>query len=261
MPTDLDQQVERFVKSKFPDVPNSHLDEIKDTIRNVLDEYGTQTPNGLDLTGNNLLNAKNKVSMLISQMPGDSKKVAYGAAHDVFDKLVEDGLNPAGARGAHRAQLIQDLADWKAAKNANTSLVTVESAGQTAKRRGGEFRPDDLSAAAYGRDPLLADLGKNASAVTREGPTNMASMSRLGFGLGSLGLGTSVFGAIPTVATLGATTGLGHVLANQGTQRAVMGDTSFQRALMNLMRKNPNAGDIARRLATTGILEDVNNEP
>jgi hypothetical protein len=142
---------------------------------------------------------------------------------------------------------------------ARRAANAMSQVGNQVQTRGGTMRPQDVArAGALSGNQELTDLGTTASRVTDRPALKVNREGQLYFG-GAAGLATFA-GGWPAVVTALTAVGIGHGLASRTAQRALMGDTKAQQALLKLLNENPKALAMIDRLARTAANQSVQGE-
>jgi hypothetical protein len=235
VPTDFRDQVAARIKTAMPKVDDETLNSVSAAINKELQRFSSGKPT---IEGDNLLNAKNAASALYKQMRGP-EKAALRSGMNVFDDIISDELNTSVAPGAQA-----DLARYRGLTGPYSAFKQVSKAANAAKANSGQFTPRQLGAAAREGTPI-AGLAQAAQGSVGQ---PMSSYPWIGKAA-ALGLGWHNPAAV--VGSIGGA----NLLATQTVQRAMMGDTGAQKAIVKLVEAHPEMAKtiqmIVRNAATT----------
>jgi len=231
VPSDLRQQIAARVRARMPNVDNTTLTNVQDAIEQELTRYS----NGQNvIDGTNLMNAKTGANSLYGQMRGPEKS-ALNEGLGVIDDIVERDLQQGG-----NAQNLADLDRYQHLAEPYSAFKQVGAAIEKAKANRGQFTPAQLARSS--RDPgTLLHLGTTANEVLGRPVSAPSTAGRVAaYSLGALG-------GYHNPAMLAGAVGGANLLATQTAQRVLMGDTSAQRAISELVKRHP---EMAHRIST-----------
>lgn len=259
VPNDLSAQITARIKQVRPDVDATTEGQIRDMIVSKFQRYMDPARNAagqFQITGNNILEAKNAVSREIPLMDAPSAKKLAGDVHKIFDDLIDTQLTQGGV-----FQNLQDLDTYKRARDAWAVIRPLADTVSSARKASGKFNAAQLISHSQPASDL-EHLGQLANEVAKERvglPTAAGRMMGRATGLLTSGVGFATAPITTTSAILG-----GNILAGKGAQKLLMGDTRAQKYLVELLRRNPNAArwlDSAIRAPMTGAVGDQQNAP
>ncbi len=201
------------------------VDSISESVDKIMSKFSDGKPT---IDGTNLLNAKREIGDLIAMAKGDEKG-PIRAAQKILDDVVDRDLTQGGS-----AQNLADLQKYKDLTPAWRAFRPVKEAAEAIPEKDGQFTFRALARKAK-NSPEQRLLGK-AGFRTVDQPASGANFpGRTALGLAGVA-GIGGFGSIPAAATI---MGIGHGLVNKSTQKALMGDTTTQQALVRALRKIP----------------------
>lgn len=259
VPKDLSAQITARIKQVRPDVDATTEGQIRDMIVSKFQRYMDPAKNAagqFQITGNNILEAKNAVSREIPLMDAPSAKKLAGDVHKIFDDLIDTQLTQGGV-----FQNLQDLDTYKKARDAWAVIRPLADTVSSARKASGKFNAAQLISHSQPASDL-EHLGQLANEVAKERvglPTAAGRMMGRATGLLTSGVGFATAPITTTSAILG-----GNILAGKGAQKLLMGDTRAQKYLVELLRKNPEAArwlGSAIRAPMTGAVGDQQNAP
>lgn len=241
---DFRDQVTQRIEAAMPGVDSV----TKNKIATLVDRNMQRFSDGRNqISGSNLLNARQAGNNSFGELAGPEKE-AFHHANGIYDDIVHDTLS-SGTQGMQA-----DLDAYKNLSEPYKNFKVYGKAVNAAKRTGGEFEPSQLAAAANpDKNPGLYNLGVTANKVLG-GNTGHGS-----FALRTAAHGAGIFSAFTHPVATAATVLVGHGLASETVQRALMGDTAAQQSVSNLLKVHPElAANLSRAMkqyATSGIGE------
>lgn len=241
------------IKGKIPNIDNTTLSGVSDLADNLVERYSNGTK---VLDGDNLIRVKSELARLGREAPDERTGRALFEAQEYMDDLVRQQLSQGGSK-----QNLADLARYEALGEPWKNFGIIQKAAAKSKATGGKFTADELKSAIKGSSsdyalsrgsaPLqdLAEVGQDTVGKVSRSPSFLEKSLAWG-GLGSLGL----FGSLPGAAALWAG---GKAVSSKIAQRALMGDTPPQRALVNAIRKYPRTAEFTKRAGARSIIADT----
>lgn len=245
---------QRLVK-QFPNIDQEALD----TVVGTFDKLNNRYARGGVLDGDNLIRMKSDLANLGRSADNDRIGQSLYQAQEFLDDVVRaelrQGNNPVNLQDLQR---YEDLAEpWK-------NFLRVQKATARSKNPEGQFTPQELSRSvktlandkelARGTAPMqeFSSLGERTVGVPAHNPSwyeRAATLATMG-GIGALGGPLGV----------GATIGGARVAASPTVQKALMGTTDSQRALVRALRRHAGAarriGSAARGGAAAEVAQD-----
>lgn len=244
-PTDFHARVVAKIKAANPTVDQVTLDKVASQADELFQRFssGARPASAVpgsggrpmsaagQITGDNLLNLKNELGDLVGQSKGFEKNSMI-AAQSAVDDIMRPSLKIQGLEKEY-----DDLTE------PYRHFLGVSKAAKSAKTKKGNFSMTQLARAA--KDPSQAHLATTAAEVLEQPVVGSSIAGKILAGGAMAGTGVGAFMA-PLLT--GALVGGGHVLTNPSTQRALLGDTAAQKALIKALRANP---ELARRLGSS----------
>lgn len=229
IPSDFDVQLaDKITKSAGPKtkVDNVTLGKITTMVRGLVDQF---SDGKTTIDGSNLLNVKRSISRLMRGAEGHEKGPLM-AADSVIDDIITNDLKQGGSK-----QNLADLQKYQELTPAYRAFTPLEKSVKAAAGKGGKFNFSTL-ARNSGRSPEQSIIGELGSEVLDK---PAASSTLTGKVLANLGMAGAGFGAFMSVPATLAAIGGGHALASKTAQKAMLGDTAMQRAMVEALRKHP----------------------
>lgn len=201
------------------------------------------------IDGSNLLAIKRELTRLMQKAESHAQKTAYLAADDLIDDLVTRELSQGGS-----PQNLADLQRYLDLTPAYRSFVPLAKAAEEAVDKEGRFAFNRLAKAA-GRSEEQKDIGQ-LGAKTVDQPVTATSKAGQALANTGAGWGAAAAGAKFAPLTTATVVGGGTVLARPTTQKLLMGTTSPQERLAELLRQYPNAVRRTGSAARTGVIKE-----
>lgn len=238
VPSNLRSQLSQKIKQLAPNIDNESADKGMMAVRGLLRRFSNE---GSRIEGSNLLVVRNELSKLAEKAP-DYEKPAFKAGLDTIEEMIQTRL---------KGQSPEELARYLDLEEPARHFTGLQAAVKSAAPNSGRFSMAQLARNA--KDATQLDLAQTANSVLSQPATgtSFAGRSVLG-GLGLAGLG----------ATAGIPAGLGvlggaNLLATRTAQRALTGDTAPQRAIVELLRKNPQSAEMVKKALQTAAVTNV----
>lgn len=245
-----------YLVEKIPNIDATTLENVAGKTSSLLERYSSGK--GF-LDGDNLIRAKTELARLGRDATDQRTGEAFFQAQEMLDDLVRNELSQGG-----KAQNLKDLEVYEALSEPWKNFLRVQKAAANAKDTGGRFTADELKGAvkstssehllAQGKAPLqdLAEVGQKTVGVQTKAPNMFERAATFGT-LAAMGL---IGGPVGMVGLYGAARGL----SSKTVQKALMGNLPAQRALVKVLRDNPQASPLIQRSLTQAQLEDENAE-
>lgn len=237
VPADFRDRVAAKIEAAMPGVD----DVTKNKVATLIDSHMSRfSSGGEEVTGTNLLNAKNASNAEYGALQGPEKEALQHGVSGITDIMAEDLAANPGKGGAENAA---DLAKYKALSGPYKNFTVYQKAVQAAKVKGGAFEPAQLTRSAdYERTPELYGLGRTADEVLG------GSVGHGSFAARTAAHGAGIFAATThPLATVSAVLAA-HGLGTEVVQKALMGDLAAQQTMTKYLRANPDATDMIGRL-------------
>lgn len=238
-------QVVKKIELAMPDVDDVTKNKVATLVDEAITRFASNKPT---LVGANLLNARQDILSKIPKLKGPEQEAAEHAVK-IFDDVIEHRLTLGNS-----PVMKKDLARWKAIQGPSEDLAAIERAVKKSEVSRGQFTPSQLVKSA-GASDTQRHLGQTAHEVLNENlgsPSPAGRMAAYG-ALGSLGY----FGS--PVALAGVVGG-GNALATELAQDVLLGRTSSQQAIINLLRKNPGKVRAFGTAGRGGITSEIGDE-
>lgn len=250
VPSDLKKQVKvAFQKAAGPKttVNPTTLNKVADEVTAIVEKFsgGTKV-----LDGTNILNAKREISELIGAAAGHEKP-GYLAADELLDDIIKAEMSQGG-----KASNLADLKKYLELTPAYRAFVPVRRAAQNARPTEGRFKFSQL-ADASAKSPEQQVLGQLGHSVLDKSPVSGGLVGKI---LAGVGFGGAGFGAFLDPVSTGLAIAGGNTLASKPAQRLLLGDTKFQRALAEALRKNPELKRKLGSLARAGVVSETRGD-
>lgn len=245
---------QRLIK-EFPNIDQEALDKVTDTF----DKLSTRYSRGGVLDGDNLVRMKADLANLGRESSNDRIGASYYQAQEFLDDVVRSELK-AGNKPAN----LRDLQRYEDLATPYKNFLRVQKATARSAHPEGEFNPQELTGAvkklandrelAKGTAPMqeYASLGQRTVGQGTHNPTWYERAATLG-AMGGLG-------ALTSPLAVGATMLGARVAASPKVQKALMGTTDTQRAIVDALRRNPRTvqgiGSAIRGGAAAEVAED-----
>lgn len=240
VPPKFRDDVKAKIKAASPEVDDVTLNKVATLMDEKLARFASNKPS---IVGDNILNARNDMSLEISKLRGVEKKAgvaALTALDDIIEKRLSAGNNPI---------LLADLERYKALSEPYAAFMAVKEATKKAAVKKGEFTPAQLVRSAK-KSPVQRMLGQTADEVTSQSLGTPSAAGRV-TAYGALG----ALGGLGSPLAAGGVIAGGNALATELAQDILMGRSGPQQALIEALRRNPKklqyAGTAGRAGATS----------
>lgn len=208
--------IETAIKKAMPNIDDTSLSTAVSRIEGTISRYASGKPR---IEGENLLNAKNDISLLIRGSHG-AEKQALVEGQKAVENLIQTRLSGQGLKDQY-TELSEPYRNF----------LAVSKAVQKSEANMGNFTPRQLVSKAN-RGTATYELGTAGNQVLKgTGAPSGAGRIVVGAALGGLG--------IYSPAGVATGVGVGHLLANPSTQRVLLGNTQFQKAISKALADNP----------------------
>lgn len=225
IPADLRTQLITQIRQNAPNIDSESADKAMKLTRGLLRRFSDGKAN---IEGSNLLIVREELRKAAEKAP-DYERAAYTASSEVVEDLIKKRLQVQG--------LWDRFADLEEPAR---HMKGLEGAVHSARAQSGRFTPNQLARNA--KDATQLDLGQTAGEALKGSPagTSFAGRSLLS-GAATLG-GLAVEPVSATSLLVGS-----NLLATKTAQKALMGDTAAQRAIVDLLKKHPEAAESVQR--------------
>lgn len=239
VPKNFRNTVAGVIKSKVANVDNVSLNRAATQADQLLARYSSGKGR---IEGENLLDMKNELSRLIKQSVGKEKQALIAASSEI-ERMIEVRLKPQGLWDAY-VQLSEPYANFKA----------LSKAIKAAKAKGGNFTPAQLARTAP-EGSALEVLGQTANATLGQAAprSSIAGKVLTGAMLGGYGF------FVDPLTALGALGG-SQILSTKTIQRALMGETTAQKRLVEALRRHPALKEQLERATRTALTTQIGDE-
>lgn len=227
IPPSLRSDITTRIKSVNPNVDGTTVSKALDFTAKLLLRFSDK---GGKIEGSNLRIVRDQLKKALDAAP-DFEKVGYQGALDSIEDMT-----------AKRLQVQGLLPKYTDLEEPSRHLTGLEIAARSARPQSGRFTPGQLARAA--KDPTQLDLAQLANETMSQSPagTSFAGKTALG---GAGVAGVAGVAGLPAAASVlvGA-----NLLATKTAQKALMGDTAAQQAIVKLLSKHP---EMAARIQQT----------
>lgn len=242
VPPDFRKDLVAKIKAKFPNIDDASLNAVATKADQEMARYSSGKA---VIDGENMLNVKNEIGRGWGAARG-SEKGAVEVAQDHIDEIIEAEL-----KQGNSASNLADLKKYQDLSVPYRGFGALRRATTAAKKNRGNFTPSQLARGSREGSDML-DLAQTAHGATEDAVTGRTpNWVKFAGGTGILG-GAAAVGGIP--GALGAIGG-GQILSTEFIQKALMGDTKAQKAMIDYLRQNPGTaeklGALTRNIATT----------
>jgi len=222
-----------------PDIDRTSLNNALDVVDDAIVRY---SDGGGQISGNNLLNAKNFVSQRMREMKTGTDIKATEVAQDYLETILGQQMQP------------DDLARYRAANANYQNLLSLESAVDKGSK--GLFTPGQLASSAktIGADDMRY-IGETGADVLDNKIGMPGAAGRWGAEQMSGPL-HNVFGQLAGPLGLGSV----NALATKPVQKFAYGDTKLQQKLVEALRNNPNATEFAGLASRLALYNQIAGE-
>ncbi len=230
IPGDLRSQLVMKIKQKNPTIDSESMDKGMKLARGLLRRFSNESNH---IEGANIRTVMTELEKAAKKAP-EHEAVAYRAALEVVQDMIPNRLRVQG--------LLDQYADLEEPAR---HMAGLEKAAHAARAQGGRFTPNQLARNAT--DATQLDLGQTAGEALKGSPagTSFAGRSLLG------GASTLALGATAGPAAAGATLVGANLLATKTAQKALMGDTAAQKAIVDLLKEHPEMADTVKKALQT----------
>lgn len=228
IPETFGDDVAAAVRREIPNVDDTTVGRVAEAAVEQMQRFSSGRP---VIDGGNLLNVRDAIQELARRAPR-VERPAMRIAQEQIEDLITSELTQGGAR-----QNLADLARYGNLDEPLRHFTGLERASRAARARGGEFTMNQLARNAS--DPVQLDIAQQAGAVLNQPAAGTSFTGRNLIG----GAGIVGVSALTDPITGALILGGGNVLATRTVQRALMGDTSAQRAIARIIQQNPRAVD------------------
>lgn len=237
IPKDLRKRLATQISEDAPGIDAESADKAMMLTRGLLRRFSNESP---QIEGSGLLIVRDQLRKAAEKAP-DYERPAFVASAKVVDDMIKQRLQVQGLYGK-----FADL------EEPARHLRGLESAAHAARANSGRFSPAQLARSA--KDDTQRDLGQTAGEALSGSAagTSFAGRSLLG-GASMVGLGATAGPAAAAGALIGA-----NLLATKTAQKALMGDTAAQRAIVDLLKKHPEAADAVKRALEQAAVTEMN---
>lgn len=230
IPLDLRSQLYQKIKGSDPNIDAESVDKAMKLTRGLLRRFSNESDT---IEGSGILTVRNELRKAAEKAPEYERK-GYVAAGEVLDEMIKKRLQVQG--------LWQKFADLEEPAR---HMKGLEGAAHSARAAGGRFSPGQLARNA--KDATQLDLGQTAGEALKGSPagTSFAGRSLLG-GVGTVAIGAAGGPVAAGTALVGA-----NLLATKTAQKALMGDTAAQRAIIDLLKEHPEMSETIKKALQT----------
>jgi hypothetical protein len=237
LPGNLRTRLESAMRTANKDVDDVTVGKTLESVRDLITRF---SDNGT-IKGSNFLILKRELEKLGGKAK-DFEQGSFKAVSSVFDDIIEKKLGRQGK-----------LARYQDLEEPVRHFTGLEKATKAAVSDSGRFSPAQLARNAV--DDTQRDLGQLSNEVLSESAagTSFAGRNLVG-GAGLLGVG-AVGGP---AAAAGVLVG-GNLLATKTVQKALLGDTTAQRKIVEMMEKHPESIEAIQRAIQTAAATQGGN--